>query len=106
MSIAAALSLVQSRPRRRIAPELRRRAIPARWRFRKLYGRAEVALEQAADVFAALYALPKNDTLNGLTPPLNYHSGAPASQVTCFFLAQIQGGKLTAPKGSAPICPS
>jgi hypothetical protein len=26
--------------------------------------------------------------------------------VTCFFLAQIQGGKLTAPKGTAPICPS
>jgi branched-chain amino acid transport system substrate-binding protein len=60
----------------------------------------------AADVFTALYALPKNDTLNGLTPPLNFHAGAPASQVTCFFLGQIQNGKLTAPKGTAPICPS
>jgi hypothetical protein len=26
--------------------------------------------------------------------------------VTCFFLAQINGGQLTAPKGTAPICPS
>jgi branched-chain amino acid transport system substrate-binding protein len=60
----------------------------------------------AADVFTALYSLPKDDTLNGLTPPLNFHSGAPASQVTCFFLAQINGSKLTAPKGTAPICPS
>jgi branched-chain amino acid transport system substrate-binding protein len=58
-----------------------------------------------ADVFTALYALPKNDTLNGLTPPLNFHSGAPASQVTCFFLGQIENGQLTAPKGTAPICP-
>jgi hypothetical protein len=57
-------------------------------------------------MFTALYALPKNDTLNGLAPPLNFHSGAPASQATCFFLGQIQGGKLTAPKGTAAICPS
>jgi hypothetical protein len=58
-----------------------------------------------ADVFTALYALPKNDTLSGLTAPLNFHKGAPASQVTCFFLGQISSGKLTAPKGTAPICP-
>jgi hypothetical protein len=25
--------------------------------------------------------------------------------VTCFFLAQINGSKLTAPRGTAPICP-
>jgi branched-chain amino acid transport system substrate-binding protein len=59
----------------------------------------------AAGVFTALYALPKNDTLNGLAPPLNFHSGAPASQVTCFFMAQIKGGALTAPMGTAPVCP-
>ena len=58
-----------------------------------------------ADVFTALYALPKNDTLNGLSPPLNFHSGAPASQVTCFFLGRIENGQLTAPQGPAPICP-
>jgi len=79
------------------------------WTGGVLFGAAAASLPAkptAADMFTALYALPKNDTLNGLAPPLNFHSGAPASQVTCFFLAQIQGGKLTAPKGTAPICPS
>ena len=79
------------------------------WTGGVLFGAAAASLPAnptPADVFTALYALPKNDTLNGLTPPLNFHSGAPASQVNCFFLAEIQGGKLTAPKGTAPICPS
>ena len=79
------------------------------WTGGVLFGAAAAKLPAKptpADVFTALYSLPKNDTLNGLTPPLNFHSGAPASQVTCFFLAQIQAGKLTAPKGAAPICPS
>lgn len=78
------------------------------WTGGVLFGAAAANLPAkptAADVFTALYSLPKNDTLNGLTPPLNFHSGAPASQVTCFFLAQINGSKLTAPKGTAPICP-
>ena len=78
------------------------------WTGGALFGAAAAKLPAkatAADVFTALYSLPKNDTLNGLTPPLTFHSGAPASQVTCFFLAQINGSKLTAPKGTAPICP-
>ena len=78
------------------------------WTGGALFGAAAANLPAKptpADVFTALYALPKNDTLGGLTPPLNFHSGAPASQVTCFFLAQIKGGQLTAPKGTAPICP-
>jgi branched-chain amino acid transport system substrate-binding protein len=79
------------------------------WTGGVLFGAAAANLPAnptSADVFTALYSLPKNDTLNGLAPPLNFHSGAPASQVTCFFLAQINGGQLTAPKGTAPICPS
>ncbi len=78
------------------------------WTGGVLFGAAAATLPAkptAADVFSALYSLPKNDTLNGLTPPLNFHSGAPASQVTCFFLGEIQGGKLTAPKGTTAICP-
>jgi branched-chain amino acid transport system substrate-binding protein len=78
------------------------------WSGGALFGAAAALLPAkatAADVFTALYSLPKNDTLNGLTPPLNFHSGAPASQVTCFFLAQIKNGALTAPKGTAPVCP-
>jgi len=79
------------------------------WTGGVLFGAAAASLPAKptpADMFTALYGLPKNDTLDGLAPPLNFHSGAPASQVTCFFLAQIEGGKLTAPKGTAPICPS
>ena len=79
------------------------------WTGGVLFGAAAANLPAkptTADVFTALYSLPKNDTLNGLTPPLNFHPGAPASQVNCFFLAQINGGTLTAPKGTAPICPS
>jgi len=78
------------------------------WTGGVLFGAAAATLPAkptAADVFSALYSLPKNDTLNGLKPPLNFHSGAPASQVTCFFLGEIQGGKLTAPKGTTAICP-
>lgn len=78
------------------------------WAGGALFGAAAASLPAkatAADVFTALYALPKNDTLNGLAPPLNFHSGAPASQVTCFFMAQIKGGALTAPSGTAPVCP-
>ena len=79
------------------------------WTGGVLFGAAAANLPAKparADVFSALYSLPKDDTLNGLSPPLNFHRGAPASQVTCFFLGQIEGGKLTAPKGAAPICPS
>jgi branched-chain amino acid transport system substrate-binding protein len=78
------------------------------WAGGALFGAAAANLPAKptpADVFTALYALPKNDTLNGLAPPLSFHSGAPASQVTCFFMAQIQGGALTSPLGTAPICP-
>jgi len=79
------------------------------WAGGVLFGAAAASLPAnptPADVFTALYALPKNDTLNGLAPPLNFNQGKPASQVTCFYLAEIQGGKLTAPKGTAAICPS
>jgi branched-chain amino acid transport system substrate-binding protein len=79
------------------------------WTGGVLFGAAAANLSAKptrADVFSALYSLPKNDTLNGLSPPLTFNQGKPASQVTCFFLGQIQGGKLTTPKGAAPICPS
>jgi branched-chain amino acid transport system substrate-binding protein len=79
------------------------------WAGGVLFGAAAANLPAKptpADVFTALYSLPKNDTLNGLAPPLNFHSGAPASQATCFFLGQIENGQLTASKGTAAICPS
>jgi len=78
------------------------------WTGGALFGAAAANLAAnptPADVFTALYGLPKNDTLNGLAPPLNFHSGAPASQVTCFFLGQIENGTLVAAKGTASVCP-
>ena len=79
------------------------------WTGGALFGAAAASLSAhptAADVFTGLYALPKNDTLGGLTPPLNFHQGAPAAQVTCFFMAEIKDGALTAPLGTAPVCPA
>ena len=78
------------------------------WAGGVLFGAAAANLAAKptpADVFTALYALPKNDTLGGLTPPLSFNKDAPAAQVTCFFLGEIKNGKLTDPKGTVPICP-
>jgi branched-chain amino acid transport system substrate-binding protein len=54
------------------------------------------------DVKKGLYAL-KNETLDGLAPPLNFTAGAvPFS--TCYFIMSIGGGKFTSPDGSGPTC--
>jgi branched-chain amino acid transport system substrate-binding protein len=50
-----------------------------------------------------LYKL-KNETLGGLTGPLNYTPGKPAFPA-CYYLVGIQGGKFTTPKGTGVICP-
>lgn len=80
----------------------------AGWAGGELFGAAAANLPAnatPADVFAALYALPAGDTLSGLAPPLTFTKDKPAAQVTCFFLGQINGGKVTAPQGEAAICP-
>ena len=72
------------------------------WTGGVLFGAAAASLPAKptpADVFTALYSLPKNDTLNGLAPPLNFHKSAPASQVSCFFLAQIKSRQADCPQG-------
>jgi branched-chain amino acid transport system substrate-binding protein len=58
------------------------------------------------DILSGLYALPANDTLGGASPGATFSRGKPAVPSGCFFLAQIQGGKLTAPRGDAPVCPA
>jgi branched-chain amino acid transport system substrate-binding protein len=58
------------------------------------------------DILNGLYALPANDTLGGASPGATFSQGKQAVSSGCFFLAQIQGGKLTAPKGNTPVCPS
>jgi branched-chain amino acid transport system substrate-binding protein len=59
----------------------------------------------SAQLIDGLYSLPHNETLGGLTPPLNYQRGK-ATTVVCWFYAQIQNHQYTAPFGSAPSCPS
>jgi branched-chain amino acid transport system substrate-binding protein len=46
----------------------------------------------AAEVTAGMYALPKNTTLGGLTPPLNFKKGKPTTNA-CFFYMGIKNGK-------------
>ena len=64
------------------------------------------ATPTSQDILNGLYALPANDTLGGASPGATFSQGKPAVPSGCFYLAQIQGGKLTAPKGDAPVCPS
>jgi branched-chain amino acid transport system substrate-binding protein len=58
-----------------------------------------------ASIFTGLYAIPAGDTLGGITPPLYFHKGKPATGSGCFYLAQIKSGRLTSPRGTAAICP-
>jgi branched-chain amino acid transport system substrate-binding protein len=46
----------------------------------------------AAEVTAGMYALPKNTTLGGLTPPLNFVKNKPTTN-SCFFYMGIKNGK-------------
>jgi branched-chain amino acid transport system substrate-binding protein len=57
-----------------------------------------------ADVRAALYKL-HNETLGGLSGPLNYTPGKPAFPA-CYFVAGVESGKFTTPKGTNYICPT
>jgi branched-chain amino acid transport system substrate-binding protein len=56
-----------------------------------------------ADVKKGLYGL-KNETLGGLTPPLNFTAGQPAF-VPCYFTVGLQGGKFVPRNGDKPTCP-
>ncbi len=55
-----------------------------------------------ADVITGLYQL-KDETLNGLTPPLTYAQGK-AAFVTCWFTQQIKNGKFTALDNGTTQC--
>jgi branched-chain amino acid transport system substrate-binding protein len=66
------------------------------WAGGKLFEAAAEAAKltptsSSADLKRGLYAL-KNETLEGLAPPLNYTKGKPAF-IPCWFTAQISGGK-------------
>jgi branched-chain amino acid transport system substrate-binding protein len=55
-----------------------------------------------ADVKKGLYTL-KNETLDGLAPPLTFLPGQVAFP-TCNFLMSIEGGKYTSPEGGGAQC--
>jgi branched-chain amino acid transport system substrate-binding protein len=60
----------------------------------------------AQTVLAGLYAQPAKSTYGGWTPPLTYAKGKPTTTSPCLWYVGIQGGQLTAPKGSAFVCSS
>lgn len=55
-----------------------------------------------ADVKKGLYAL-KNETLDGIAPPLNFTSGKPAF-IPCWFAQEVKGGKFTSLDGNKASC--
>jgi branched-chain amino acid transport system substrate-binding protein len=59
-----------------------------------------------AGIFAGLYAL-KNDTLDGISAPLNYVKGAdPNVKNKCAFVMEMTKGKFVEPQGMTPTCAS
>jgi branched-chain amino acid transport system substrate-binding protein len=56
----------------------------------------------AADVKKGLYAL-KNETLGGVSGPLNFTPGKPAF-VPCYFTDKLTGGKIVSLNGDKPTC--
>lgn len=55
-----------------------------------------------ADVKKGLYAL-KDETLDGIAPPLNFVQGKPGFP-TCFFPAKLAGGEFQSVGGGKPTC--
>jgi branched-chain amino acid transport system substrate-binding protein len=53
----------------------------------------------SAGLLQALWTM-HGETLGGLTPPLSFHQGKPASEVTCTYEVQDSGGKWVAPHGA------
>ncbi|MEA2592923.1 MAG: branched-chain amino acid transport system substrate-binding protein [Actinomycetota bacterium] len=55
------------------------------------------------DLLNGLWSL-HNETLDGLTPPLNYIKNQPSPPVSCYFLIELKGGRWTAPSGGTYAC--
>jgi branched-chain amino acid transport system substrate-binding protein len=56
----------------------------------------------SASLKTALYSF-KDETFDGLTPPITYTQGKPTS-VNCYFLLGVSGGKFTEPNGAKTQC--
>jgi branched-chain amino acid transport system substrate-binding protein len=77
------------------------------WAAMELFGAALQGVGSGAvtskSLEQALYSLPKNDTLGGLAPPLNFAPGQ-IGHNDCSFVLGIAGGKYVAPQGATPTC--
>ncbi|HYH49380.1 MAG TPA: ABC transporter substrate-binding protein, partial [Acidimicrobiia bacterium] len=77
------------------------------WASAKLFARAAAALGEPptrAQLLEGLYSL-RDETLGGLTVPLNFRRGAPAVDSGCWFVLQAGEGRWQAPQQAAPGCP-
>jgi branched-chain amino acid transport system substrate-binding protein len=46
----------------------------------------------------------KHETLDGLAPPLTFHSGKPAPVIDCYYDLQVGSQGFAAPQGSRASC--
>jgi branched-chain amino acid transport system substrate-binding protein len=58
----------------------------------------------SAQFLAGIYSI-KNNNLGGLTPPLTFTSGQVPTLSSCYFAAQVENNKWTAPSGDNLQCP-
>lgn len=79
------------------------------WAGAELFKAAAIAgkltpTSTGADVKAALYSV-KDNTLNGLAPPLTFSSSTKTpAYPTCFFEYRIMGGSYVAENNESPVC--
>lgn len=62
---------------------------------------AKSSTPSSAGLMQALWTM-KDQTLGGLSPPLSFHQGAPATLVTCTYEIKPSGGGWVAPYGARP----
>jgi branched-chain amino acid transport system substrate-binding protein len=79
------------------------------WTGAKLFEKALTAAKlssapvTSADVLRGLWTI-KGETLGGLTGPLTFNQGKPATPIFCFIGMTIQNNKFVNPSGSSPSC--
>lgn len=77
------------------------------WASAKLFEKAARAAGAQAGTSAGILkglSTIRNERLGGLTVPLTFSAGKPASDAGCWFVMRAAGGKWTAPQGDRPSC--
>ena len=57
----------------------------------------------SAQILAGLWSM-HNETFGGLTPPLTFVQGKPATDAKCSFAMQVKNGRIEAPFGLKTVC--